>query len=201
VTTEWEVEHPQAEHESTQSPHTGTTPYESLQQQEISCTWPSCTQTFAKVWERDRHYTTVHANSGVRHYRCEIAECVADVKGWTTARGLRQHNKTWHGPHHCKFDSCERDFPNGFATRESLDTHWDTEHGGKSDGQYGHSVIDVSGTTLNHDSPVNSWSALNSPTWDVDNSDLKSNKQFSKPRLITTENPRSKYHEFDPRKC
>lgn len=58
------------------------------------------------------------------------------MKSWTTAKGLRQHNKIWHGPYHCEFPGCPRKFPNGVASQEDLDAHWINEHGegGGTDG-------------------------------------------------------------------
>jgi hypothetical protein len=92
------------------------------------CTWPFCLMTFPRIADRDRHYKTIHSNSGDRPYKCFVNRCPADVKSWTTAAKLRLHNKNWHGPYHCPEPGCSRGIPNGFGSQVELDTHQNRDH-------------------------------------------------------------------------
>jgi len=62
---------------------------------EIPC--PMCNKTFFRSSDLERHHKTVHLNDGERRYQCVVDGCTAHVRSWTTAGGLRWHQKTWHG--------------------------------------------------------------------------------------------------------
>jgi len=96
----------------------------------FACSWPSCSLTFPRLSERDRHYITDHANNRDRPYKCDIEECQANVTTWARADKLRRHNKQWHGPYHCRFANCARRYPCGFASPSDLNEHIDSVHGG-----------------------------------------------------------------------
>jgi hypothetical protein len=113
----------------TTSPNADTTSPVVLDQRNVFCTWPLCSQSFNTVNERDRHFRTIHSNNGDRPYRCVVDGCPAGVTSWTTAVKLRVHNKTWHGPYACSVPTCPRRAPNGFATQADLDIHTRDEHG------------------------------------------------------------------------
>ena len=96
----------------------------------FACSWPTCSLTFTRLSERDRHYITDHANNRERPYKCEIRGCQANVITWARAEKLRRHNKEWHGPYHCYFPNCARQFPCGFASSLDLEAHVENVHGG-----------------------------------------------------------------------
>jgi hypothetical protein len=87
------------------------------------CTWPSCSMTFSTRSDLDRHIKTVHLNDGARPYRCLVKGCSANVRSWTTVRGLRAHEKDWHGSYACEVAGCSRGYPHGFGSKASLEKH------------------------------------------------------------------------------
>jgi hypothetical protein len=90
---------------------------------QIICTWPSCSETFIRISDRDRHYQTIHANNGDRPYKCLVEGCSAGVKSWANAEKAKSHNKNWHGPYHCPVNGCPRAFPCGLRFKQDLDNH------------------------------------------------------------------------------
>jgi Zinc finger, C2H2 type len=62
---------------------------------DIAC--PTCSMTFSRSSDLERHHKTVHLNDGARPHQCLVDGCSANVRSWTTAAGLRLHEKTWHG--------------------------------------------------------------------------------------------------------
>jgi hypothetical protein len=96
----------------------------------VLCTWPSCSESFIRISDRDRHYQTIHANNGDRPYKCSIEGCSANVRSWARIEKLRAHNKIWHGPYHCSVEGCSRGFPCGFGSQQDLDEHKLKAHSG-----------------------------------------------------------------------
>ncbi|PMD23432.1 hypothetical protein NA56DRAFT_71340 [Hyaloscypha hepaticicola] len=92
---------------------------------------PECSMTFPRSTELERHHKTVHLNNGVRPYQCLVPGCPANVRSWTTMRGLRLHDKNWHGPHSCSVPGCSRRHPFGFSSEADLEIH-QAEHSGDS---------------------------------------------------------------------
>ncbi|KAN0104755.1 hypothetical protein V8E51_010500 [Hyaloscypha variabilis] len=61
---------------------------------EILC--PTCSMTFSRGSDLERHHKTVHLKEGTRPYQCPFDDCSANVRSWTTAAKLRLHVKNWH---------------------------------------------------------------------------------------------------------
>jgi hypothetical protein len=95
----------------------------SFRSSKVNCTWPTCSETFIRISDRDRHYQTTHANHGNRPYKCLFEGCPAITKSWARADKLRAHNKEWHGPYHCGVEGCPRAFPHGLSSQKALDAH------------------------------------------------------------------------------
>jgi hypothetical protein len=52
-------------------------------------------------------------------------------------RGLRLHEKNWHGPHPCSVPGCSRQYPFGFSSEEDLEIHGVEHSGGSNPDQHG----------------------------------------------------------------
>lgn len=95
----------------------------------VYCNWPSCSQTFGSINDRDRHFRTVHSNNGERPYKCLREGCPAGVTSWTNPEKPRAHNNRWHGPYECPEPGCSRGFPHGFGSQGELDEHRTSAYG------------------------------------------------------------------------
>jgi len=93
--------------------------------------------TFPRSADLERHHKTVHLNNGVRPYECLDLGCPANVRSWTTMRGLRLHEKNWHGPHSCSVPGCSRRDPFGFSSDADLEVHQLEHSGGSNLDQHG----------------------------------------------------------------
>jgi hypothetical protein len=52
-------------------------------------------------------------------------------------RGLRLHEKNWHGPHSCSVPGCSRRDPFGFSSEADLEVHQVEHSGGSNLDQHG----------------------------------------------------------------
>ena len=52
-------------------------------------------------------------------------------------RGLRLHEKNWHGPHSCSVPGCSRRHPFGFSSEADLEIHQVEHRGGSNPEQHG----------------------------------------------------------------
>jgi hypothetical protein len=180
-----------------------TTALADIDQRNVLCTWPLCEQSFNTVYERDRHFRTIHSNNEERPYKCVVNGCPAGVTSWTTAVKLRVHNKTWHGPYACSVPTCPRRAPNGFATQADLDIHARNEHGKSppSSSSGLEATVGIDTDTTPHASKLSS--EINA----IPSNDPKPNLTYSiSPNVwvpsnhIKSQNPSTVREKFDPRK-
>jgi hypothetical protein len=168
----------------------------------IPCTWSSCSETFKRESDRDRHYQTIHANNGDRPYRCPIEQCPANVKSWARADKLRAHNRTWHGPYHCPVLGCSRASPCGLRSKQDLDDHTLEVHFGGTPFASGNtpSMFGKGKETENYSysSPQPTVSSA-IPRSNASYTPLPSSIPSNEPRWIFTRNPATKADKADKR--
>lgn len=61
----------------------------------IKCS--QCSAGFKTKREVTRHINTVHAKAAGRQFTCDLPDCPAGVKKWSTKSKLESHNRQWHG--------------------------------------------------------------------------------------------------------
>jgi hypothetical protein len=168
----------------------------------IPCTWPSCSETFKRESDRDRHYQTIHANNGARPYQCPIDGCTANVRSWARADKLRAHNRTWHGPYHCQVFDCSRAFPCGLRSQQELDDHMLEAHSGEmhfASGDTPSGFGKGKGTeNYSYSSPQPTVSSA-IPRSNASYTPLPSSIPSNQPRWIFTRNPATKADKADKR--
>jgi hypothetical protein len=140
---------------------------------EILC--PSCSMTFSRGSDLERHHKTVHLNDGTRPYKCLVIDCPADVKSWTTANKLRLHEKTWHNGDSNAEKSRTNQVPQATSQPEA-----DMPVAFYTSSDYSHSA-------LNTYSPPTEYYAISTPTWSHNRTVTTKDSERTKDKLDPSE--------------